>query len=283
MNQAMNPHLAKSTSLFSLVQSLIQNRGLILRMSYREISSRYKGSVLGLAWSLFIPIFMLSVYTIVFSEIFKSRWVTADTQLEPNKFQFALLLFIGLIVINLFNEVVNRSPGLIVGHVNYVKKVIFPIEILPVITLVTSLFNSAVSFVVLCLAMIILNGSLPWTIVFIPIVVFPFLLFILGISWFLASLGVFIRDIAQAIGLVTTVVMFMSPVFYPVSAVPEKWRMLIMINPPTFIIEQCRQVLIFGYWPDWSGLGLYLILSFFVFILGYVWFQKTRKGFADVL
>lgn len=279
----MNPHLAKSMSLFSLVQSLIQNRGLILRMSYREISSRYKGSVLGLAWSLFIPIFMLSVYTIVFSEIFKSRWVTADTQLEPNKFQFALLLFIGLIVINLFNEVVNRSPGLIVGHVNYVKKVIFPIEILPVITLVTSLFNSAVSFVVLCLAMIILNGSLPWTIVFIPIVVFPFLLFILGISWFLASLGVFIRDIAQAIGLVTTVVMFMSPVFYPVSAVPEKWRMLIMINPPTFIIEQCRQVLIFGHWPDWSGLGLYLILSFFVFILGYVWFQKTRKGFADVL
>lgn len=279
--QTINPHAQEPTSLKSLAKSLWRNRQLIFQMTKREVLGRYKGSAMGLAWSLLNPLFMLVIYTIVFSEIFKSRWGTEGG--DDSKTQFAVILFVGMIVLSLFTEVLNRAPGLILSNVNYVKKVVFPIEILPVITVGVSLFHSLVSLGVLLGAFALFNGYLHWTAVLLPFVFVPLIVLVLGLAWILASLGVFLRDVGQTIGLITTVLMFLSPVFYPISAVPERIRPLIMANPLTFIIEQAREVLIWGRLPDWLGLGEYSVVAVLVASLGYGWFQKTRKGFADVL
>lgn len=248
-------------------------------MTRREVVGRYRGSILGLLWSFFNPILMLTIYTFVFSVVFKARWGAGG----DNKFEFALILFAGLIVFNIFAECVNRAPALILDNVNYVKKVVFPLEILPVVVLGTALFHGMISWVVLLASYLLLSVTLHWTIIFAPLVILPLLLLVLGVSWFLASFGVFVRDISQAIGMLTTVLLFLSPIFYPVSSLPEKYRVFVYINPLTFIVEQMRDVLIFGKVPSWSGLCLMTLGGAIIAWLGLVWFQKTRKGFADVL
>jgi lipopolysaccharide transport system permease protein len=280
-HQGINPHAAQPTSLVSLAHSLWRNRQLIAQMTRREVVGRYKGSAMGMAWSFFNPVFMLVVYTFVFSEIFKSRWGGVGG--DDSKTLFAVVLFVGMIVLGLFSEALNRAPGLILSNVNYVKKVVFPIEVLPVISMGAALFHSLINLSVLLLAFLLFNGYLHWTVIFIPFVLLPLVIITLGLSWMLASLGVFLRDVGQTIGIITTVLTFLSPVFYPVSAVPERFRPFIMANPLTFIIEQAREVLIWGHLPNWAGLGLYTLVATVVAWLGYVWFQKTRKGFADVL
>lgn len=236
---------------------------------------------MGLTWSFFNPVFMLVVYTFVFSEVFKSRW--GEIGGDDSKIQFAVVLFVGMIMLGLFSEVLNRAPGLIVSNVNYVKKVIFPLEILPVVAMGASLFHSLISLGVLMAAFLVFNGYIHWTVIFIPLVLLPLVILTMGIAWMLASLGVFIRDVGQTIAIVTTVLMFLSPVFYPVTAVPERFRPFIMANPLTFIIEQAREVLIWGHLPNWVGLGAYTMTTIGIAWVGYAWFQKTRKGFADVL
>jgi lipopolysaccharide transport system permease protein len=278
---AVNPHAAHPTSLAALGKSLWRNRQLIVQMTKREVVGRYKGSAMGLTWSFFNPVFMLVVYTFVFSEIFKSRW--GGVGADDSKTQFALVLFVGMIVLSLFSEVLNRAPGLIISNVNYVKKVVFPIEILPVIAMGAALFHSLISIGVLLAAFTLFNGYLPWTAIFTPLVFLPLVILTTGIAWMLASLGVFLRDVGQTIGIITTVLMFLSPVFYPVTAVPTRFRPFIMANPLTFIIEQAREVLVWGNLPNWFGLSVYTIAAVAVAWAGYVWFQKTRKGFPDVL
>lgn len=279
--KTINPHAAQPTSLASLVKSLLHNRQLILQMTKREVVGRYQGSAFGLAWSFLNPVFMLVVYTFVFSEIFKSRWGGVGG--DDSKTQFAVVLFVGMIILSLFSEVLNRAPGLIVSNVNYVKKVVFPIEILPVIAMGAALFHTSISIAVLLTAFTLFNGYLHWTVIFFPLVLVPLVVLIMGLAWMLASLGVFLRDVGQSIGIMTTVLMFLSPVFYPVTAVPERFRPFIMANPLTFIIEQARDVLIWGHLPNLIGLALYTLIAAAVAWAGYAWFQKTRKGFADVL
>jgi lipopolysaccharide transport system permease protein len=277
----MNPHESQPTSLTALAGSLWRNRSLIAQMTKRDVIGRYKGSVMGLAWSFFNPIFMLSVYTFVFSSVFRSRW--RGEAGDESKAQFAVVLFVGMIVHGLFAEVLNRAPGLILGNANYVKKVVFPLEVLPVISLGAALFHSLISLVVLLVAFVLFNGYIHWTALLMPLVLFPLLVGTLGFAWALSSLGVFIRDVGQTIGILMTVVMFLAPVFYPITALPEQYRPLLMLNPITFIIEQARDVLIWGRLPDWGGLGIYLLAALGVAWTGFAWFQKTRKGFADVL
>lgn len=276
----VNPHIAHSTSLVALGKSLWRNRQLIVQMTKREVVGRYKGSVLGLAWSCFNPVFMLIVYTFVFSVIFKSRWGVGGNE---SKTQFAVVLFVGMIVHGLFAEVLNRAPSLILSNVNYVKKVVFPLEILPVIAMGATLFHSLISLGVLLTAFALFNGYLQWTAVFTPFVLLPLVILTLGLSWMLASLGVFLRDVGQTIGIITMVMMFLSPVFYPMTAIPQEFRPWLMVNPLTFIIEQAREVLIWGRLPNWAGLGIYILVAATVAWAGYALFQKTRKGFADVL
>lgn len=276
----MNPHARHSISPFALIRNLWRYWPLITQLTRREVIGRYRGSVLGLAWSFFNPVLMLGVYTFVFSVVFKARW---DSGGGESKIQFAVVLFVGMIVHGLFAEVLNRASALILANVNYVKKVVFPLEVLPVVSMGAALFHCAASLAVLLAAFLIFNGYMHWTAIFVPLVLLPLVALTLGLAWIFASLGVFVRDVGQAMGMVTTVMLFLSPVFFPVTALPETYRPFIMANPLTFIIEQAREVLIWGRTPDWPGLAVYTLAAAIVAWCGYAWFQKTRKGFADVL
>ena len=273
-----NSHISHTTSSIALAYGLWQRRNLIMQMTRREVIGRYRGSVMGLVWSFVNPVLMLAVYTFVFSIVFQAHW----GQGSNDKYEFALVLFAGLIVFNLFSECISRSTGLILGNINYVKKVIFPLEILPVISMGAALFHAFISLGVLMIFQMVVS-FVPWTILLLPVVMFPLLLLIMGASWLLASIGVFLRDVGQLVGMFITILMFMSPIFYPVSALPESVRSWLFLNPLTFIIEQVRNVTIWGKLPDWSGLALYTIFAMMVAWVGLLWFQKTRKGFSDVL
>jgi lipopolysaccharide transport system permease protein len=223
---------------------------------------------------------MLAVYTFVFSVVFKARWGVSNNE---SRAEFAIILFTGLIVFGFFADMVNRAPGQIISNVNYVKKVVFPLEILSWVSLGAGLFQSLVSIVVLLLAQLIIKLSLPWTVVLFPIVLLPLIFASLGVAWFLAALGVYIRDIGQITTVFTTMLMFLSAIFYPVSALPEKYQGWLRLNPLVVIIAESRKVLIFGTLPDWTWLGIALVTGFVIAFAGFWWFQKTRKGFADVL
>ncbi|MOA00692.1 Teichoic acid translocation permease protein TagG [compost metagenome] len=230
-------------------------------------------------WSLFNPIFMLVIYTFVFSVVFKARWNVGS----ESKTEFALMLFAGLIVFNLFAECVSRAPSLVIGNVNYVKKVVFPLEVLPWVSLGAALFHFFVSLGVWLIACLILVGELQLTVLLLPLILLPLLLFVMGVSWLLASLGVYLRDVGQIVGVLISVLMFMSPIFYPLTALPEEYRGLLEGNPLTPAVEGARAVLFLGDLPDWPQLGLYSLGAVIICWLGFAWFQKTRKGFADVL
>jgi lipopolysaccharide transport system permease protein len=268
-----------SISPKEMVASLWRNRSLVKALIQREVIGRYRGSIMGILWSFFNPVFMLTVYTFVFSVVFRARWSGGS----DSKTEFALVLFAGLIVFNLFAECVNRAPGLILSNANYVKKVVFPLEILPWVVVGSTLFHALISLGVWLIAYLIFFGAPHITVLLLPLVVLSLLLFTMGLSWGLASLGVYIRDVSQFIGMVTTVLMFLSPVFYPASALPEQYRHLLLLNPLTPTIEQAREVLFWGKVPNMTILTAYLLGGALVAWLGFAWFQKTRKGFADVL
>ena len=268
------------TSARAMIGSLWRNHSLIISLTKREVISRYQGSIFGLAWSFFNPVLLLTVYTFIFSVVFKARWGMST---NPDNTEFALILFVGLIVHGLFAECLQRAPTLILSNVNYVKKVIFPLEILPWIAFGAALFHAVISFMVLMVGLLLLNHGIPLSAVLFPIVILPLALGALGVSWFLAGLGVYIRDIGQITGMIVTILLFLSPVFYPISALPEKYQWVANLNPLAFVIESSRSVLIFGQSPDWTHWFLLTLAGVVVAWLGFFWFQKTRKGFADVL
>jgi lipopolysaccharide transport system permease protein len=251
------------------------------QLIYRDIAGRYRGSALGLFWSLLTPLFMLGIYTFVFGSIVAVRGQDAGNAQSTG--EFAIVLFAGLVVFQLFSEVVTRAPSLILTNVTYVKKVVFPLEILPVVALGSALFHAAVSFVALMIFMWASPGGVPVTALLLPIVIVPFAALTLGLCWFLASLGVYFRDIGQFIGTFMTGLMFLSPLFFPSIALPVWIRPWVMLNPTSLPIEQTRKVLVWGGTPDWVGLALYGAVASAIAVAGYAWFQKTRKGFADVL
>lgn len=274
-----NTNQAMSISPITALRSIIQYRALILEMVRREVVGRYRGSVMGLLWSFFTPVLMLVVYTFVFSVVFRARWAGGT----GSKTEFAVVLFVGMMIFGLFSECINRAPTLILSNANYVKKVIFPLEILPVVSLGAALFHFSVSLLVWVLFYLVLFGIPSAQSLWLPVVLIPLILMCLGVSWFLASLGVYLRDVGQIVMVLTTAMMFMSPVFFPIVAMPEEFRQYLYISPLTYFIEQSRDLLIwYGgmHWVAWSKmLGLSLLMA----ALGFAWFQKTRKGFADVI
>ena len=275
-----NPHQSHPTTPVAMFKSLWRNRQLIWQLTRRDIDSRYRGSLVGLAWSFITPLLLLVVYTFVFSVVFKARWGIGNNE---SKSDFAIILFAGMIVFGLFSEIINRSPGLVTSNVSYVKKVVFPLEILPGVALGSALFHSMISLFVLLLVQLLINFYLPWTIIFFPLVLFPLIFFSMGIAWFLAALGVFVRDVGQITGIFTTILMFMSAVFYPVSSLPEEYQFWLGLNPLVLIITESRKSLVFGELPDWTTLIVALFVSLAVAFAGFWWFQKVRKGFADVI
>ncbi len=263
-----------------MIASPWRHRDLIKASVKREVLGRYRGSFLGLFWSFFNPLLMLLVYTFVFSVVFKARWGATGSD---SKAEFALVLFAGLMVFNIFAECFNRAPGLILNNVNYVKKVVYPLDILAWISLGSALFHGSISLVVWLLAYVFFYGAPNITALLLPLIFLPFILFVMGVTWMLASLSVFLRDVGQFVGVFTTMLMFLSPIFYPISALPEDYQVLLYMNPLTPVIEQSRAVLFWGQVPDFQLLAYYIAASLVIAWMGFAMFQKTRKGFADVL
>jgi lipopolysaccharide transport system permease protein len=249
----------------------------------RDVIGRYRGSVMGIVWSLANPILMLAVYTFVFSVVFGARWGNAGGSGPESRVLFALNAFAGLIVQTLFAECVNRAPALMLAHTNFVKKIVFPLDILPWMVMGSALFHALVSMVVLLAGFLVTQHMLPWTLLLLPLSLVPLILFTMGCSWFLASLGVYFRDVVYTTTLLTTVVMFLSPVFYPITSVPERFRTVLYLNPLTWFVEETRGLLIGGVVPTAQVLLLTWAGALLTAWLGFAWFQKTRRGFADVL
>jgi lipopolysaccharide transport system permease protein len=268
-----------SVSPRELIASFWRNRELTLALIQREILGRYRGSALGILWSFIHPLFMLAVYTFVFSVVFQARWGSDSN----SKAEFALVLFAGLILFNLFAECITRSPGLILENANYVKRVVFPLEILPWVSMGSALFHAMVSLVVWFIFYAILFGLPKVTTLLLPGVILPTIFFTMGLSWFFSALGVYLRDISQLTTILVTVTMFLAPIFYPISALPDNFKPLLFLNPLTPTLEQFRGILIWGQMPELKVWISYLAASALVAWLGFAWFQKVRRGFADVL
>lgn len=264
-----------------MINNLWAHRELIRQLIVREITQRYKGTVLGIIWSFITPLILLTVYTFVFSVVFQAQWGTGEGVPQPG--EFALILFAGLIPFNLFAETVNRAPTLILNVPNYAKKVVFPLEILPLVSLGSSLVHSFFGVLILLAAHGLLMGKLYLTSLLLPLAYLPLLLLCLGLGWLLASLGVFLRDIGQAAGVVVQLLFFLTPVFYPITAVPESLRWVLYINPLTTVLSSFRRTLLWGTPIRWDAWGGWLVLTALLAYLGYAWFMRTKKGFADVM
>jgi lipopolysaccharide transport system permease protein len=278
--ETVNTHAASTAAgPAEMIRSALHNRSLIGRMVWREVIGRYRGSLVGLAWSFITPLMMLAVYTFVFSTIFQIRWQVEHT----GRIDFAVVLFTGLIVHGLVAECINRAPALILSNVNFVKRVLFPLEVLPVVALGSALFHACVNVAVIVAVLVVLYGSIPTTAILLPVVLLPLLLGTLGVAWLLSSLGVFVRDVAQMTGTITMALLFLSPVFYPITAVPEEFRVIMSVNPLTYIIEECRSVLLWGELPEWRVWSGYMAAGSLTACVGFWWFQRTRRAFADVL
>ena len=264
----------------AMARNLWHHRDLIRQFTRREIEGRYKGSFLGLFWSCVNPLVLLLIYTFVFGGVFAARWPNAKTN---NLSEFAITLFCGIIGYTIFSESVGKAATLVVGVPNYVKKVVFPLEVLPVSTLGAALFHAGVSLAILLVANLLIGGAFQWTLLFLPLVILPLLLLCLALSWFLASLGVFVRDINYTVALVIQVLFFLTPIFYAVENIPEPYRTIIGFNPLTSIVENVRRVVLWGLPPQWAELLLWIVVTGILMILGYAWFMKTKKAFADVI
>lgn len=255
-------------------------RGLVGQFTRREIEGRYRGSLLGLLWTFVQPLTLLATYTFVFGSVFKARWPEAR---DDGLHQFALALFCGLIPYNLLAECAQRAPGLVVAVPNYVRKVVFPLEVLPLASLGSALFHAAASLLVLLAAQLASGAGLPWTVLLVPLVLLPLVFLSLGVAWFLASLGVFVRDVGHLIGLLTQVLLFATPIFYPPTALPAALRPWLALNPLVDVVENLRRVVLWGRLPEWPALGCWLLITLLLLLLGQAWFMKTKRGFADVL
>jgi len=232
-----------------------------------------------MTWSFVTPLVMLGVYTFVFGIVFGARWGASDA----GGVHFALTLFCGLIVYRVFSDCISQAPRLMVGHRNYVKKVIFPLEILPVAALGSALINAAMSFCILVPLVLAFLPGWPVTIIFLPLALLPLCCLSLGLSWFLSSLGVFVRDVTDIVAVLLQALFFMSGVFFPISRVPEKWQIIMKLNPLVHILEAARSTVVWGTLPDLRWWLATTLLSFLVMQLGYAWFMKTRRAFADVI
>jgi len=251
---------------------------LIISLTKRELSARYRGSVLGFFWTLLTPLVMIAIFTIIFAGIFKAKFGASSSQWD-----YALYLFCGLLPWTAFQESLQLSSTTIVGHANLVKRVVFPLETLPVSLSLAAIVNQLLGTLVLIAAALVLRRQLHPTIIYLPLLLIPQLVATAGAAWLIASLGVFVRDIVQGIGLLLMAWMYLTPIIYPESIVPENYRGLININPFTPLVRNYRRVILDGLAPDWRGLAYFAIFAGVTFLFGYWWFARTRKDFADVV
>lgn len=268
-------------SFVGSIRSFFQHRDLALRLAWREIQAKYRGSFAGMLWAFMNPVLMLLVFTFVFGVVFKARW--PDAPPDAGTREFALIIFFGLIVYGLMSECLSRAPTLITSNASYVKKVVFPLEILPVVALLSALFQAMVSLGMLLLVYPFVFGAPPATALWTPIILAPLCIGVLGASWLFASLGVFIRDIGQVVPVLLTAILFLSPIFYSSEGLPAEYREALSYGPLVLILDSARGAFFFGRDPDWIALGKYTLASSALAVLGFWWFSRTRKAFADVI
>ena len=262
-----------------MIKNLIKYKYLFMQLVRQDIKSRYEGSVLGIFWAAIVPMLMLAIYTIIFSEIFKVKWdINTD-----NKFQFAMTLFCGLNIYNMFSEILSRSTNLIASNQNYVKKIVFPIDLLPVVITFSALFNCIISYIILIITNGLLTGYLSFKILQGLLVLILHIIFCLGIAYLVSCISVYLKDMANLIGIVITVGMYVSPIFFPMSAVPSSFRLVIMLNPMTYTIENMRRVMLYGQNIDLKYFLVSFIVSFSMLLFGNWIFVRAKNGFADIL
>ena len=256
-----------------------RDRSLTAQLARRDIVGRYRGANFGLFWSLIGPLLMLAIYALAFGHILGSRWVRPEGEAAD----FAIVLFMGIIVHGFFAECVSRAPGLMQANANYVKKVIFPLPALPWAVVWSALFHMGMNMLVFVALAALAYGTFSWYVVLFPLVVAPLVMLTIAVTWVVASLGVYLRDIGQAVPVVVTGMFFLSSAIIPVTSVPERFRVVFHLNPLTFFIDQARNVALWQVMPDWQGLAAYAAGGLVAMYLGWGWFKLTSRGFADVL
>lgn len=277
------------SSLLAIPRDFARHRYLIWQLSWRDIVGRYRGSLIGLLWSFITPFVLLAIYTMVFGVIFKSRWTGTAPQggdglaVGDSRSDFAMILFAGLILHGFLSETMTRSTGLVLGNTNLVKRVLFPLPVLAWTVVLPALFHAAIGFLILMGLYVGTHGLPPPTALLLPVVMAPMIVLAAGIVWFLSALGVFVRDIAQAMPPLTTILMFLSPIVFPLSAIPEGLRDWVFLNPLTIPVENVRAVLIWGHAPDWTQLAAYAAVALAAAWFGSYWFRRSQPAFADVL
>lgn len=262
-----------------VLRSAYTHRSLLHELVWRDFIGRYRGSLLGILWSFLNPALMLTVYTLVFSVAFKSRWPSYG----EDQFGFALILFSGMIIHGFLAECLNRAPTLMLQNVNFVKKVIFPLDLLALVAVISALLHFAINFAVLIAFCLVLGFKVHLGAVWAPLVLLPLILMVLGLTWFFAALGVYLKDLGQFVGFLVTVSLFLSPVFYDASVLPSSYQAYLNWNPITLPVMEIRDVMLFGKPMDWMPWSISLVLGVLIFYAGYAWFQRVRRGFADVL
>ncbi|MHB1271863.1 MAG: ABC transporter permease [Rhodanobacter sp.] len=259
--------------------ALLRNKSLIWEMSKREVLGRYRGASFGLAWSVISPFLMLGVYAFAFGTVMKSRWPHQAGGDHP----YAVILFVGLIMHGFLAECLTRAPTLVVGNPNYVKRVVFPLDVLPWPMMFSALFHALINAVVLVILMLVLEHHLHPTQLLLPLIFLPLSLLAMGLSWILASMGVYLRDISQVMPVVVTAMLFLSSAIIPISILSPRLQILFHLNPLTFFIDEARMVVLMGEWPNWVALLLATAGGWLVAWFGHAWFMATQRGFADVL
>jgi lipopolysaccharide transport system permease protein len=256
------------------------HRALILRLARRKVDARYRGSILGSLWAWIQPLLLLAVYTFVFAVVFEARWgIDGDIGATP----FALAAFAGMVYYGVFSECVNEAPNMMLANQAFIRQVRFPVEVLPWVTLMASLFAFAIHLVLLVAFELIVLGRVPWSLVLVPFVACPLILITLGVTWLLSSAGVFIRDLGQIAGVATTALLFLSPIFYPASRIPEPFQPIYSINPFATLIEAFRGALFDGGIPDPAALAWVALAGWFLSWIGFLAFMRAKDGVADVL
>ncbi|MEL6688447.1 MAG: ABC transporter permease [Pseudomonadota bacterium] len=259
---------------------------ILVQMGRRSILQRYRGSWLGIGWAFLTPLFMLFVYTFIFTRVFTVRWgqdVGGGNVGELGTFEFAVVLFAGLSVYTFFSEVVLSAAGVIPANTNYVKKVIFPLRVLPIVELISAAFQLIISLIILLIFQYIITQNLPLTTLLAPIVLLPLIIMMAGLSWLLAGLGVYLRDITQILAPLVTALLFLGPILYPATSFAPEVRPWLVLNPVTVPVEALRDLVIWGVMPDWVLLGQYSLVAILIFVVGWALFSRMRPGFADVL
>jgi lipopolysaccharide transport system permease protein len=259
-----------------IIADIYRHRYLLSQLIKRDVLLRYRGALFGVLWIFLSPLIMLAIFAFIFGQIFEARWPQSESG-----FPFWLILYSGLIAFNLFSESISRAPSSVRNHPNFVKKIIFPVSILPIVPIGSALVHGLFNFLILCAALA-LAGRLNFGIILFPMLLSPLVLFALALSWLLASWGVFIKDMTQIVPVFVQMLLFLSPVLYPVSAVPKEFRTIYQCNPLSVVIEATRSA-IFGQPVDFGAWTIALGFSMIAVVLGYSFFQHSRDEFADAL